>query len=140
MLQEMWTPGDLTWPDRERTLLGQVSESQIKGIHFLLLTSQRVINCFIISLFENHQILISKSILIELGLNLWSQSEHDKPCLLNFKRWKWPFCFRMESILLGHIYHMISNDSITCHTVKKQAQVTWFKRTNSKHHNFTCIK
>jgi hypothetical protein len=31
---------------------------------------------------------------------------------------KRPFCFWMESILLGHIYHMVNNDLITCHTGK----------------------
>jgi len=29
-----------------------------------------------------------------------------------------PFSFWTDSILLGHIYHMINNDSITGHTVK----------------------
>jgi hypothetical protein len=55
---------------------------------------------------ENHQIPILKSILIELGLNPWSWSEHDKSCFLKFKQWRWTFCLWMESILLGHIYHI----------------------------------
>jgi hypothetical protein len=37
--------------------------------------------------------------------------EHDKSCILKFKIWKQSFCFWMESIWLGHIYHMINNDS-----------------------------
>ena len=74
------------------------------------------------SLLENHQIPIWKSILIKLGLYPSSQSEHDKSYFWKFKRWKWPFCFWMESILLGHIYHMNSNDFITGHTVKNNGR------------------
>ena len=91
---------------------------QAKGPHFLLLFSQRVFNLTAASLLENYQIPMLMSILIELGLNSWSRSEHDKSCFLKFKRWKRPFCFWMESILLGNIYHIINSDSITGHTVK----------------------
>jgi len=38
----------------------------------------------------------------------------------------------MESILLGHIYHMINNDSITGYTVKNNHRSLWSKRSNRK--------
>jgi hypothetical protein len=41
-----------------------------------------------------------------------------KSGFLKFKRWKRQFRLWMEWILIGHIYHMINNDSITDHTVK----------------------
>ena len=50
----------------------------------------------------------------------WSRSKHDKSCSLKFKSLKRPLCFWMESILLGHVYHMINNDSITGHTVNNK--------------------
>ena len=88
------------------------------------------------SLLENHQIPIWKSILIKLGLYPSSQSEHDKSYFWKFKRWKWPFCFWMESILLGHIYHVINNDScedilskiITGHMIQKSQYETCIKQ------------
>ena len=74
-------------------MIGGHRKSHGKGLHFLLLTSQRVFNCFIITLFslnassllENHQIPILKYILIELGLNPLSRSEHEKSRLFEFQ-------------------------------------------------------
>jgi hypothetical protein len=93
---------EMTWPDQV-----QWPRSGYR--------SRVLISCS--SLLENYQISILKSILIELGLNPWSWSELDKLCFLKFKRWKQLFRIWMESVLLGHIYHMINNDSISGHTV-----------------------
>jgi hypothetical protein len=46
------THGDLTWPRPTAEVRSRQPESQIKGPHFILLTLQRVINCFIITLFS----------------------------------------------------------------------------------------
>ena len=46
---------DSRWPDRWPD-----QESQVKGLHFLLLTLQRVINCFIITLFSQYCKFIGK--------------------------------------------------------------------------------
>jgi hypothetical protein len=56
---------------------------------------------------KNYKIPTLKFILIELGLNPSSWSENDMH--MKFKRWKWPFCFWMELILLDQVYHMISS-------------------------------
>ena len=73
------TRDGMTWLGPTAEVRSGHLKPQTSGPHFLLLTSQTVINCFIIilslsaaRLLENHQIPILKSILIELGLIQWS--------------------------------------------------------------------
>ena len=83
-----------------------------------------------LSLLENHKIPMLIYIIIELGLNLWPRSEHNKSYFLQFKRCKRPFCFWMSQ----YCYVMsINNDSITGHVIHKSQYET---RINEVNYNF----
>ena len=125
---------------------------QTSGPHFLLLTSQTVINCFIIilslstaSLLENHQLPILKSILIELVLNQWS---------LTFKARKlWMFVLiwiiyqqtnKQTNVLFANQWRPYEQNN---HIINLYTMITiicvWFKtciRTNTELNVRSCVR
>ena len=116
-----------TWPRPTAEVRSDHRDSQINGPYFLLLTPQRLINRFIITLFSkcckfigepwpsntNIKVIFYRT-WTEPMLAIWTW----QIMLFEFQAMKAAICFWMESILLCHIHHMINNDYIAGHTVK----------------------